>query len=200
MSEPSKSDLGKAIAEARLDVIMAWWRALHPKDAGNRGDTGGRARLRRAHDLNAVMMEETFIELIRAVQEASRNAAGSDLSNDYIERTALAGAVLAEIKPSNSHGRDKASFARVLGGEKPENRALKSLRFEALMKAMIDGTNDEKLTALRRAAAILGTAAFDEHQLVRDIFSFTDDTALRWAMAYCHVDWQPSRKSKAETV
>jgi CRISPR type I-E-associated protein CasB/Cse2 len=200
MSAPPKDD--------PTAVILFWWRELyHDPEKGHRGDAGGRARLRRAGTILEVMCEEAFNDLVTTMQEKAGEAglALDDAQSDFWRRAALAAAVLAERKLTDSDR--NRPFAGALGHVmEGETRPMSELRFNALMKAMTHGEPDEKLRALRRAMALLGDAGFNIGNFVRDLLHFDDRTRIDWVFAYFHTprhgDAEPgaTRQDQKETA
>jgi CRISPR type I-E-associated protein CasB/Cse2 len=171
--------------DAWTAAILAWWRELYADyGQGLRGDSGGRARLRRADTILEALCEEAFHDLVTAMEEEARKAGRivPDAQSYLWPRVALAAAVLAERRGAES---GPLTFAAALGrATEGEVRHMSELRFNALMKAMTHGDADGKLKALRRAVALLGDQPFQAARFVRDLLYFDDRTRIDWVFAY----------------
>ena len=164
------------------DEIIVAWRLLYPEpERGWRGNPGGRAALRRAATPVSVMVEPAFHEILGRVRDSGIELRGSADSLFY-QRLAVGIGALAERRSGDSGSR---RFATLLGGSsKPEERRLKTLRFQGLIAALDRGADADALTGLRRAMAIIGEDRFDARQFLRDLLGWSDRTRIDWTFAY----------------
>lgn len=100
----------------------------------------------------------------------------------FYQRLAVGVGALAERRSGDSGSR---RFATLLGGSsKPEERRLKTLRFQGLIAALDRGADADALTGLRRAMAIIGEDRFDARQFLRNLLDWSDRTRIDWTFAY----------------
>lgn len=157
-----------------------WWRQLQPNFANGernpQGDRAALARLRRCATVAEAMQEPATIELFRALQWHDP---------EHLPKVALVAAVLASVREAKS-GR----FARAIGPENPsapETAIVKPLRFRRLMEAQ---TDDERLTALRRAVALAGHKA-NPGDLARALLDWTEARKRSWIFDYWNAADRP---------
>lgn len=178
-------DLGREIVRA--------WRTLYPDaDQGWRGNPGGRAGLRRAPTPEAVLMEPAFQDLLSMVRESGVVLPTATDAPFYL-RLALVVGVLAGRRTGDSGGQ---RLAAALGGSgKPEDRRLKTLRFQALIAALDRGPDADALTALRRALKLVEDDTVDIYRLVRDLLNWKAQTRIDWTFAYYGQTARPTATS-----
>lgn len=125
-------------------IALQWWRILTGQHLGRKEagkDRAARARLRRASPADA-LCEESTLQLFRELK----------LPRERLTRVATLAVVLAAIREDDA----KRSFARRIGREKiddAQSAQLSTLRFRRLLDAE---TEEEIVTAFRRAIAIVG--------------------------------------------
>lgn len=147
-------------------VIHEWWAEL--KD-----DRGACAKLRRAGDLTAVLMEASALKLARNLGARP----------DDLPRIALVAGVLAYVKEDAQE-----RVARALGT--PEDHPLCSaLRLRRLLEAP---PGEAQLTAFRRALALLGRTA-NVRDLADSLLAWNDPwrhdrCRQQWLYDYYHTD------------
>jgi CRISPR system Cascade subunit CasB len=147
------------------ELLLRWWQGLDD-------DRGGRAALRRAPDITAVVMLPAYQRLHRRLldagwpDEAWRN-----------ERLAAAAGLLAHVKQHVEQALPAAMSQR--DGDKPR---LSALRFMRLLESP---DIDALFTGLRRTLPMLQYQA-DVLALATDVVNWGDTVKKRWAYAY---DW-----------
>ena len=146
-------------------ILLDWWRGLAD-------DTGGRAALRRAPDITAVVMLPAFQRLHRRMQ-----AAGWPGPNWRDDRLAAAAGLLAHVREPATTSLPQAMSE----GERP---ALNELRFTRLLEAP---DVDTLFAGLRRALPLLQQRA-DICALATDVVNWDDEVKKRWAYAYAWPD------------
>lgn len=163
-----------------------WWRDMRPDpDRGRPGDRGGLARLRRCATVGEAMREPATHDLFRRAEGTGH----WDLAS-----AALAAAVLAHIRDDD---RENRHIARRIGPDdpgKPETALLKPLRFRRLMEA---ASEDERLTAFRRLAALAG-GKLNVENLAEALLHWTEDRQRRWVYDYWNADVRPPNTHRAE--
>jgi CRISPR type I-E-associated protein CasB/Cse2 len=163
------------------EVVRNWWRELHPWEDGRGGDRATLAQLRRAGTLNDLLTVPATIALWGEV----KGALGHVPHDRQTAALAILAGVLAGVEPGRATG---ITFAEALGrnaeGRRRDSDAearLSPSRFAALVRA----TNDEeRLRALRRAAAMLRNAPFNIPRFAEDLLHWSDDTRRRWIFEY----------------
>jgi len=143
------------------ELLLSWWQGL-------KADTGGRAALRRAPDITAVVMLPAYQHLHQRLQAASWP--DQPWHND---RLAAAAGLLAHVREVS----EGALPAAMSEGEKP---AVSSLRFMRLLESP---DIDALFIGLRRALPLIGHRA-DVFQLTTDVVNWGDAVKKRWAYAY----------------
>jgi CRISPR system Cascade subunit CasB len=150
-------------------LLMTWWQGL-------KTNTGGRAALRRAPNITAVVMLPTYQHLHQRLR-----AAGWPDQPWSDDRLAVAAGLLAHVRELS----DKALPVSMSEGDKP---AVSPLRFMRLLES----SDPEVLfTGLRRALPLIGHRA-DVLQLTTDVVNWGDTVKKRWAYAY---RWPESKSS-----
>lgn len=175
-------------------IIKAWRTLYADPERRRRGDPGGRAALRRAASLEAMLVEPAFHDLLAVLRETGAPLRPATDAQFY-RRVAIAIGALCERRSDGSGSRP---FAAALGGSsKPEERRFKTLRFQALIAALDRGQDADALSALRRALKLLGDEPVDVYRLVRDLLDWRDKTRIEWTFAYFG---QTLRKDPAEAT
>ena len=144
-------------------LLLRWWQGLDE-------DRGGRAALRRAPDITAVVMLPAYQHLHRRLV-----AAGWPDSAWRNDRLAAAAGLLAHVKKNAERSLPKSMSE----GDKPH---VSPLRFMRLLEAP---DIDTLFTGLRRALPLLDHQA-DVLALATDVVNWDDSVKKRWAYAY---DW-----------
>ena len=145
------------------DIVMNWWRGLAE-------DTGGRAALRRANDITAVVMLPAYQHLHRRLR-----AAGWPDRPWHNDRLAAVAGLLAHVREPAEHSLPAAMSQRE--GDKPRVSALRFIRL--LESPDIDAL----FVGLRRALPLLQHRA-DVLALATDVVNWNDEVRKRWAYAY----------------
>jgi len=161
-------------SETKLgQAVQSWWLSLEK-------DKGGRAELRRAQNLTAVIVSPCFQRLYSEVRPFMQQARG-----DWSSRLAMIAAVLSHVKQS-----DGGSVARQLASPKGSGSSarLSELRFRRLLQR----GRDDVWLALVRVLPMLDRKAnlFD---LANALFFWGDKVQQQWAYAY--FDKAPAKKS-----
>ena len=144
-------------------LLLRWWQGLE-------NDKGGRAELRRAHNLTAVALTAAYQRFYR---QALNSGWPEDAAPWQNERLAAIVGLLAHVKSN-----DGRKLAEIMSeGERP---AFSVLRFRRLLEAP---TLDDVFLSLRRALPIIGHQA-NVHQIANDVFHWGDKTKKEWAYAY----------------
>lgn len=147
------------------DLLLRWWQGLDD-------DRGGRAALRRAPDITAVVMLPAYQRLHRRLQ-----AAGWPAETWRDDRLAAAAGLLAHVKVHAEQTLPAAMSQR--DGDKPR---LSALRFMRLLESP---DIDALFAGLRRALPMLQHQA-DVLALATDVVNWGDAVKKRWAYGY---DW-----------
>ncbi len=142
-------------------ILTEWWRGLTD-------DTGGRAALRRAPDITAVVLLPAFQRLHRRMV-----AAGWPAQRWQDDRLAAAAGLLAHVREQTPQNLPQAMSE----GDKPP---LSELRFKRLLEAP---DVDTLFTGLRRALPLLQQRA-NICALANDVVNWGDEVKKRWAYAY----------------
>lgn len=149
-------------------VAVRWWRALQPRPDGGGGDKAALARLRRCSTAMEAAMEPATLDLCRRL----------DIGFKGLDRVAVAAAVLAHVREDLPG----PPAARQLGAAGPDQTgaAMSPLRFRRLVQAE---TDDERLTAFRRAVALTG-GRMNIADLSESLLDWNDVRRRRWLHAY----------------
>jgi CRISPR system Cascade subunit CasB len=142
-------------------ILTEWWRSLND-------DTGGRAALRRAPDITAVVMLPAFQRLHRRLMSA-----GWPSQRWQDDRLAAVAGLLAHVREQTSLNLPRS----MSDGEAP---ALSELRFRRLLESP---DVDALFSGLRRALPLLQDRA-DICALATDVVNWGDEVKKRWAYAY----------------
>ena len=145
------------------DLLLRWWQGLDD-------DRGGRAALRRAPDITAVVMLPAYQRLHQRLR-----AAGWPAETWRDERLAAAAGLLAHVKAHAEQPLPAAMSQR--DGDKPR---LSPLRFMRLLES---ADVDALFTGLRRALPLLQHQA-DVLALATDVVNWGDAVKKRWAYGY----------------
>lgn len=143
------------------ELLLRWWRELAE-------DTGGRAALRRAPDITAVVMLPAFQRLHRRLL-----AAGWPAQTWSDDRLAAAAGLLAHVREHTSRSLPQA----MSDGDKP---VVSPLRFQRLLEAP---DADALFTGLRRTLPLIQHRT-DVLALATDVVNWGDTVKKRWAYAY----------------
>jgi CRISPR system Cascade subunit CasB len=143
------------------ELLLRWWRELAE-------DTGGRAALRRAPDITAVVMLPAFQRLHRRLL-----AAGWPDQIWCNDRLAAAAGLLAHVREHTGRSLPQA----MSDGDKP---AVSPLRFMRLLESP-DG--DTLFSGLRRTLPLIQHRT-DVLALTTDVVNWGDAVKKRWAYAY----------------
>jgi len=146
-----------------FSAVKTWWEALQ-------NDRAARAELRRCASVSEAMNVPATFDLFRSC--------GGTGPND-LAAIALTAAALAHVRDDDPD----MSIARRIGPDdpdKPETALLKPLRFRRLMEAV---TEDERLTAFRRLAAIAGRK-LNVADLARALLDWSENRQRRWVFDY----------------
>jgi CRISPR system Cascade subunit CasB len=152
-------------------ILLDWWRELP-------NDTGGRATLRRAPDLTAVVMQPAFQRLRRRLLTAGWP--DEPWRND---RLAAAAGLLAQVR-EHAEGALPAAMSQS-DGDKPR---VSPLRFQRLLESP---DVDALFTGLRRTLPLLQHRA-DVLAIANDLLLWGDGVRKRWAFGY---DWPEVKKA-----
>lgn len=139
------------------ELLPDWWRRLAD-------DSGGRAALRRAPDLTAVVLQPAFQRLHRRML-----AAGWPEGAWAGDRLAAAAGLLAHLREADELSPPKAMSARV-----------SELRFKRLLEAP---DVDTLFTGLRRTLPLIQHRC-DPVALADDVVNWGDSVRKRWAYDY----------------
>lgn len=152
-------------------ILLDWWRDLP-------NDTGGRAALRRASDLTAVVLQPSFQRLRRRLV-----AAGWPDEPWRNDRLAATAGLLAHVR-EHAEGPLPAAMSQ-REGDKPR---VSPLRFQRLLES---ADVDALFTGLRRTLALLQHRA-DVLAIANDVMHWGDGVRKRWAFGY---EWPEDRKA-----
>ena len=147
------------------DLLLRWWQGLD-------NDRGGRAALRRAPDITAVVMLPAYQQLHRRLR-----AAGWPADTGRNDHLAAAAGLLAHVKQHQPQALPVAMSQR--DGNKPR---VSPLRFSRLLESP---DIDALFAGLRRALPLLQHQA-DVLALATDVVNWGDAVKKRWAYGY---DW-----------
>jgi CRISPR system Cascade subunit CasB len=154
------------------ELLLDWWRELAQ-------DTGGRASLRRAPDLTAVVVQPAFQRLHRRLL-----AAGWPEGTWQGDRLAAAAGLLAHVREA-----DGLRLPKAMSVPKGDKACVSDLRF----KRLLESPDVESLfVGLRRALPLIQHRC-DPVQLAHDVVNWGDRIRKDWAYAYA---W-PTDKPKA---
>ena len=145
------------------ELLLRWWQGLDD-------DRGGRAALRRAPDITAVVMVPVYHQLHHRLL-----AAGWPDSAWRNDRLAATAGLLAHVKQNVDRPLPKSMSE----GDKPR---VSPLRFMRLLEAP---DIDTLFTGLRRTLPLLDHQA-DVLALATDVVNWDDSVKKRWAYDY---DW-----------
>ncbi len=151
--------------QAFSELLLRWWQGLDD-------DRGGRAALRRAPDITAVVMVPAYQHLHRRLV-----AAGWPNGTWRDDRLAATAGLLAHVKQHTEQTLPAAMSQR--DGDKPR---VSPLRFVRLLEAP---DIDTLFAGLRRALPLLQHQV-DVLALATDVVNWDDSVKKRWAYAY---DW-----------
>ena len=167
--------------ESAADLAAAWWRRLQPNRAnGERNPTSDRAalaQLRRCGGINEAMQMPATMDLFRSL-------GWHDPA--YLPKVALTAAVLASVREAG-----RGRFARAVGPtgpSEPDTALVKPLRFRRLMESQ---TEDERLTAFRRAISLAGGKA-DPTDLAQALLDWSERRRMEWIFEYWNAADRPA--------
>ena len=167
------------------EKALTWWRRLNglnaqEDEAHNAGDTGARARLRRAATPVEALTEARAVELARML------GMDAETSPQKLETVGALAAVLAHVRINVG----ATKMAALLGPQKGDERPVMSdLRFRRLLAAR---TPVDLMRQMRAAVQLLkgrGNVADIAHAMLH----WNDATRVRWTYAY----WQAAFASPA---
>ncbi len=147
------------------EILMRWWHDLD-------NDTGGRAALRRAPDITAIVLQPAFQRLHRRLLAA--RWPDRQWENDGL---AAAAGLLAHVKVADAMSLPESMSQR--NGEKPR---VSELRFKRLLEC----PDVETLFVTLRRTLPLVEHRCDPLALTTDVVNWGDAVRKRWAYAY---DW-----------
>lgn len=143
------------------EIVVTWWKGLQE-------DPGGRAGLKRCHDLTEVFFQPAFHELRRCL--------GASLDNAQAEGLAAVAALLSHVKAGSGISL-AVQMARPMNGEKSP---VSELRFRRLLQCQ---SHAELFPLLLRVIRILDGLA-NPSSLIEGVFYWNETTRRRWAMDY----------------
>lgn len=147
------------------DLLLRWWQGLDD-------DRGGRAALRRAPDITAVVMLPAYQRLHRRLLAAGWPA--DTWRNDYL---AAAAGLLAHVKQNAG-----PALPAAMSQHDGDKRTVSPLRFTRLLESP---DIDTLFAGLRRTLPLLQHQA-DVLALATDVVNWGDAVKKRWAYGY---DW-----------
>ena len=151
---------------------VTWWRHMQPDpDKSHPGDRASLAKLRRCATVAEAMQEPATFDLYRR---------GGGRGPNDLAAAALAAAAMAHVRKDD---REHRSIARRIGPDntdKMETALVKPLRFRRLMEA---DTEDERLIAFRRLAAIAGKK-LNIADFSAALLNWSDERKRRWIYDY----------------
>lgn len=153
------------------ELLLDWWRRLSD-------DTGGRAALRRAPDLTAVVLQPAFQRLHRRLL-----AAGWPPGQAAGDRLAAAAGLLAHVRESDGLSLPKAMSQR--DADKPR---VSELRFKRLLESP---DADALFVGLRRTLPLIQHRC-DPLALTQDVVNWGDRVRKQWAYDY---EWPDATKA-----
>jgi len=151
--------------QALGDLLLRWWQGLDD-------DRGGRAALRRAPDITAVVMLPAYQRLHRRLLAAGWPA--DTWRSDYL---AAAAGLLAHVKQNTG-----PALPAAMSQHDGDKRTVSPLRFTRLLESP---DIDTLFAGLRRTLPLLQHQA-DVLALATDVVNWGDVVKKRWAYAY---DW-----------
>ncbi|MBI2790384.1 MAG: type I-E CRISPR-associated protein Cse2/CasB [Gammaproteobacteria bacterium] len=159
MSEKISFRQNTAIGKA----LMHWWSNLE-------NDRATRAELKRAHDLNSIVLTGAFQRFYRYMLASGWPEASTANQND---RLAVIAGLLALAKKHDERSLPEAMSI----GEKP---SVSELRFRRLLES---STIDELFVGLRRALPLIENQT-NIYELANDVIYWGDHVKKRWAFNY----------------
>ena len=155
------------------ELLMRWWVGLDD-------DRGGRAALRRAPDITAVVMLPAYLRLHQRLVAAgwpTDESAAHATHTWRDDRLAAAAGLLAHVKQNTA----QALPASMSQGDKP---CVSPLRFQRLLESP---DIDALFAGLRRALPLMQNQA-DVLALATDVVNWGDAVKKRWAYGYAWPD------------
>ena len=172
--DPTGTALNFRPQQAWGELLQRWWQELAE-------DTGGRAALRRAPDITAVVMLPAFQRLQRRLLAAGwPDRPRQDGLND---RLAAAAGLLAHVREAS-----EMSLPAAMSQSDNDKPRVSEMRFKRLLEAP---DVDTLFVGLRRALPLLQHRC-DPLALATDVVNWGDGVRKRWAYAY---DW-PNKPGK----
>ncbi len=147
------------------DLLLRWWQGLDD-------DRGGRAALRRAPDITAVVMLPAYQRLHRRLLAAGWP--DQTWRNDHL---AAAAGLLAHVKQNTQQ-----TLPAAMSQHEGDKRKVSPLRFTRLLESP---DIDTLFAGLRRTLPLLQHQA-DVLALATDVVNWGDAVKKRWAYGY---DW-----------
>lgn len=145
------------------ELLLNWWRQLPD-------DTGGRAALRRAPDLTAVVLQPAFQRLHRRLLSA-----GFPAGQGPGDRLAAAAGLLAHVREA-----DDLSLPKALSQRDGDKARVSELRFKRLLES---ADVDALFAGLRRTLPLIGHRC-SPIALTHDVVNWGDRIRKDWAYAY----------------
>lgn len=149
------------------DLLQHWWCQLAD-------DTGGRAALRRAPDITAVVLQPAFQRLHRRLL-----AAGWPAGPGAGDRLAAAAGLLAHLREA-----DNLPLPKAMSQREGDKQRVSELRFKRLLESP---DTDALFVGLRRTLPLIGHRC-DPLSLATDVVNWGDAVRKRWAYDYEWLD------------
>lgn len=146
------------MSELDFSIILSWWNSLE-------NDRGGRAELRRAHNLTEVAFIEAYHRLYNQMKALDR------------ESLALVAGVCAHVK---AHSAGKFAEQMAIGDKPDDKPKVSNLRFRRLL-AITD--RDELYYTMVRIIRLLG-GTLDVCDLAKTVYWWNENTKKRLAYDY----------------
>ncbi len=150
------------------EILTQWWSSLEQ-------DAGGRARLRRCHSPDEVMMEPAFHRLLNRLRPLidREDRSEAEIARDILRLAAVAG-LLAHVRRPDNH-----SLADRMAEKRGQRVLVSPLRFRRLLKVPFEELYEAMIRMLRQLDET--ASLFD---LANSVFYWGDKIRKRWALAY----------------
>lgn len=149
------------------EVLVKWWSELAD-------DKGGRAELRRAHDVTHIVMSPAYQRLHRMLCKVLPEG---QVPAHREDRLAIAAALLAHVKDDDSAS---VPLSMSKSDEDSDRPPVSPLRFRRLLET---ADVDDLFVGLRRVLPLLGHR-INVVALANDVVNWGDATRKRWAYGY----------------